>query len=229
MALKQKLILSNLTSLNGIELDINLQVLDLEYNQIKEIGGLSSLTNLQELFLGRNEIKEIGGLSSLTNLQLLTLFNNQIKEIGGLSSLTNLVWLYLYNNQIEEIGGLSSLTNLQRLYLDFNQIKEIGSLNTLTNLQDLWLGNNKIPDWQDKKNSLLQRNREIKWEVVKPQFIRYCFTLAPLNLPVDILIMIYDVNSYPNHLYKKWEIGKKIKDAYQRKVSDMCGEFNKIN
>jgi hypothetical protein len=79
------------------------------------------------------------------------------------------------------------------------------------------LYNNLIPDRQGKQvDRLLKRNREIKWEVVKPQFIRYCFTLAPLNLPVDILIMIYDVNSYPNHLYKKWEIGKTIKDAYQK-------------
>jgi hypothetical protein len=78
------------------------------------------------------------------------------------------------------------------------------------------LNGNQIPDYQEKTNRLLKRNKEIRWEVVKPQFIRYCFTLAPLNIPVDILIMIFDVNSYPNHLYQKWEIGKTIKDAYKR-------------
>ena len=88
------------------------------------------------------------------------------------------------------------------------------------------MGDNLIPDWLDKNDRLLQRNREIKWEVVKPQFIRYCFTLAPLNLPVDILIMIFDVNSYPNHLYQKWEIGKTIKDTYQRKMKKL--NINKV-
>jgi Leucine-rich repeat (LRR) protein len=122
----------------------------------------------------------------------------------------------LYNNEIKEIGALSALTNLQQLYLWHNEIKDIGGLSSLTKLQDLLLFNNNIPDWREKQCKLLVRNREISWKVVKPQFIRYCFTLAPLNLPVDIVIMIFDVNSYPNHLYKKWEIGKTIKDAYQR-------------
>jgi Leucine-rich repeat (LRR) protein len=187
---------NNLTSLDEIEFDINLQVLGLENNEIKEIGGLSFLTNLQKLYLG----------------------NNKIKEIGGLSSLTNLHTLYLSCNEIKEIGGLSALTNLQRVFLSCNEIKEIGGLSALTNLQELDLWNNQIPDCQEKTDKLIIRNREIKWRVVKPQFIRYCFTLAPLNLPVDILIMIFDVNSYPNHLYRKWEIGKTIKDAYQRRL-----------
>jgi Leucine-rich repeat (LRR) protein len=184
----------NLTSLNGIELDTNLQKLYLLYNEIKDIRALSSLTNLKELYLGSNRIKDIGELSSLTNLHLLHLCNNEIKEIGALSSLTNLQQLYLISNQIKDIGGLSNLSNLH----------------TLT----LW--NNQISDWEEKRDKLIQRNSEIAWKVVKPQFIRYCFTLAPLNLPVDILIMIFDVNSYPNHLYQKWEIGKTIKNAYQK-------------
>jgi hypothetical protein len=158
-------------------------------------------------------------------LRELFLGYNEIKEIGGLSSLTNLHELYLQFNDIKEIRGLSSLTNLRTLDLHGNEIKEIGDLFSLTNLQDLSLKKNQIPDYREKEHKLLQRNRYIQWDVVKPQFIRYCFTLAPLNLPVDILIMIFDVNSYPNHLYQKWEIGKTIKDAYQRKIDSMeCNE-----
>jgi hypothetical protein len=204
----------NITSLDGLKLDKKLEYLYLYDNKIKEIGCLSSLTNLGILNLGNNKIKEIGCLSSLTNLGILNLRNNQINEIGQLSSLTNLINLSLQDNQIKEVGGLSSLINLDVVYLENNQIKEIGGLYSLTNLQYISLDGNQIPDWKYKVNKLLQRNSKIKWEVVKPQFIRYCFTLAPLNLPVDILIMIFDVNSYPNHLYQKWEIGKIIKDKY---------------
>jgi Leucine-rich repeat (LRR) protein len=193
-------------------------ILNLSNNNLTSLDGISLDTNLEKLYLYINEIKEIGRLSSLTNLQELSLYNNKIKEIGGLSSLTNLRGLDLQHNQIKEIGGLSSLTNLQNLYLCNNEIKEIGGLSFLTNLKYLYLMNNQIPDYEEKSTRLLQRNREITWKVVKLQFIRYCFTLAPLNLPVDILIMIFDVNSYPNHLYQKWEIGKTIKDAYQRRV-----------
>jgi Leucine-rich repeat (LRR) protein len=207
-----------ITSLNGIFLDDNLEKLYLGDNKIKEIDRLSSLINLHYLYMWNNEINDIKGLSSLTNLRELFLSYNQIKDITELSSLTNLQKLYLSHNKIKEICGLSSLTNLQLLTLDNNEVKDIENLNTLTNLQTLALFNNQIPDYDDKKIKLLQRNIEISWKVVKPQFIRYCFTLAPLNLPVDILIMIFDVNSYPNHLFKKWEIAKTIKDAYQRKI-----------
>jgi hypothetical protein len=191
--------------------------LNLTNNNITSLDGIELDNNLQELYLGYNKIKETGGLSSLTNLQVLYLHNNQIKEIGALSALTNLEQLYLDCNQIKEVGTLSSLTNLYLLDLFHNQIKEIGGLSSLTNLQYIHLGDNQMPDYQEKGNRLITRNYEIQWRMVKPQFIRYCFTLAPLNLPVDILIMIFDVNSYPNYLYQKWEIGKTIKDAYQRK------------
>jgi hypothetical protein len=94
-------------------------------------------------------------------------------------------------------------------------------LYSLTNLRKLNLYHNPIPQYYEKVGRLLKMTYDISWKVVKLQFIRYCFTLAPLNLPVDILIMIYDVNSYPNHLYRKWKIGKIIKDAYQRKIEKM--------
>jgi hypothetical protein len=190
----------NLISFNEIKLDINLN------------------TNLQHLNLGGNKIKEINDFSSLTNLQVLILYGNQIKNIRELSSLTNLQSLYLAWNKIKEIKGLSSLINLQKLDLRHNEIKEIVELSNLTNLQMLDLYNNQIPYYEKKQDRLIRRNREITWKMVKPQFIRYCFTLAPLNLPVDILIMIFDINSYPNHLYQKWKIGKTIKDAYQLKM-----------
>jgi hypothetical protein len=142
------------------------------------------------------------------------------------SSLTNLKELYLFNNKIKEIEGLSSLINLRFLDLSDNQITETSEIfrttYSLTNLLGLVLNHNPIPyNYQEKTYILSKRNREISWKVVKPQFIRYCFTLAPLNLPVDIVIMIFDVNSYPNHLYRKWKIGKTIKDAYQRKIEKM--------
>jgi Leucine-rich repeat (LRR) protein len=168
------------------------------------------------LDLSFKHLTSLNGIKLDVNLHNINLHDNKLKEIGGLSALTNLQELYLSFNEIKEIGGLSSLTNLQVLSLGNNQIKEIGGLSSLTNLQHLFLNGNEIPDWREKRDSLLQRNIAIKWDVVKPKFIRYCFTLAPLNLPVDILIMIYDVNSYPNHLYKKWEIAKTIKDAYQK-------------
>jgi Leucine-rich repeat (LRR) protein len=195
--------------------------LNLTQKQITSLDKLTLDTKFRSINLYCNQIDNIGALSSLTNLQMLDLGYNKIKDIGGLSSLTNLLTLFLDHNKITKIGGLASLTNLKDLRLMNNQIKDISELNTLTNLQSLGLYNNHIPDWEEKTDRLLQRNKDIQWDVVKPQFIQYCFTLAPLNLPVDIVIMIFDVNSYPNHLYKKWEIGKTIKDAYQRKIEKM--------
>jgi len=123
---------------------INLQSLDLSFNQITKFKGLETLTNLRELYLASNLITEINGLETLTKLEMLNLSFNQITEIKGLETLANLQYLNLYNNRITEIKGLETLTNLEYLCLSFNQITEIKGLETLAKLQHLDFSINKI-------------------------------------------------------------------------------------
>ena len=91
-----------ISNLSGIENLINLQSLDLDFNQIKDISALRGLTNLKYLNLCFTQISEISALKGLTNLQTLGLYFNQIKDISALKGLTNLQTLDLIGNPISD-------------------------------------------------------------------------------------------------------------------------------
>ena len=126
---------------------VNLRILNLCTNQIKEIPKkIGKLAKLRELYMHTNQIKEISlKIGKLVNLQRLYLCENQIKEIPKeIGKLVNLQRLYLYENQIKEIPKeIGKLVNLQILSLDQNQIKEISKeIGKLVNLQILYLFEN---------------------------------------------------------------------------------------
>ncbi len=91
---------------------------------ITEIKGLDSLVNLEELNLMFNEITEIKGLENLLNLKKLNLGFNKIKEIKGLSHFTNIEAVDLSSNEITEINGIEQLPFLKNISLDYNKITD---------------------------------------------------------------------------------------------------------
>ena len=80
-----------ISDLAGIEHCVNLQSLNLKYNQINDISPLNNLTNLEFLDLCSNPISDLSPLSSMTNLQMLLLeWTKNISDITPLSELENL-------------------------------------------------------------------------------------------------------------------------------------------
>ncbi len=138
--------IKDISEIEGLENLIDLQVLDLGYNQISEIKGLDKLINLRKLRLINNQISEIKGLENLINLKELDLSKNKIVEIKGLETLTNLEQLNFWKNKITVIKGLDNLLNLQKLILIKNKIQEIESVESMRNLKVLALKENPIYD-----------------------------------------------------------------------------------
>jgi len=136
----------NISSIEGAQYLINLQHLDIAYNQISDISPLAGLTILQYLWLNDNQISDLSSLAGLTNLQSLWLFNNQISDISPLAGLTNLKYLWIINNQIIDLSPLAGLTNLQELALSSNRISDLSPLADLFNLRQLGLYDNQISD-----------------------------------------------------------------------------------
>ena len=135
--------IDKITFLNNL---INLKSLDLRVNQISDSSFLSNLTGLQSLYLGSNKISDYSFLENLTGLQSLDLGKNQISDYSFLEKLTGLQSLYLGDNQISDISFLEKLTGLQSLNLTFSQISDICFLENLTGLQSLDLSYNQISD-----------------------------------------------------------------------------------
>jgi len=71
---------------------VNLEWLDLSFNNIRAVTGLDSLTKLKDLSLYNNSIDSINGLDSCTALHCLSVGNNSI------SSLENLMYLRKFKN-----------------------------------------------------------------------------------------------------------------------------------
>jgi len=139
---------AGITSLDGLENAVNLQVLDLgatdTNNAVTELAPLSSMTALQELDLGGNGLSELGSLSGLTNLRVLLLYNNRIVDLSPLGGLTNLAELDLLDNRVSNIGPLSTLEALGILHLGSNDVEDLSPLSGLSNLEFLNLAANEV-------------------------------------------------------------------------------------
>ncbi|KPI83036.1 protein phosphatase type 1 regulator-like protein [Leptomonas seymouri] len=144
--------------IEGLDTLVNLELLELGGNRIREIGsGLSNLTSLQKLWLGKNKIKKIGdALHNLRALQLVSLQANRFLSIeadefkdGCNPELTE---VYLSENGISKIENLP-LHAVRLLDLSFNPIESINEevMNAINmpELQEFWLTDGKIHDWAE--------------------------------------------------------------------------------
>ena len=110
---------NELTDISGIKIFKNLEVLDLDYNQIKDISVLKSLNNIKELSISELELK-----------------SNQIKYINSLKKLRNLYCnhgfeniddLFKLNSSIENINPFPEEDNEGGYYNDWGW-REKGSI-----------------------------------------------------------------------------------------------------
>ena len=144
--------------IEGLNTLVHLELLDLSYNKISEIGtGLSKCRSLNSLSLANNKIENLGELVNNQALEVLDLRNNRIKVLEDIDlKLPNsLKTLYLQGNQIEGIlqpRYINFLENIQNVNLTLNPI-----INTLqTNNIDprlfiLFLLNNKVKKLNNAK------------------------------------------------------------------------------
>jgi Leucine-rich repeat (LRR) protein len=134
-----------------------LEFLDLNNNSIEIIpDDISKLINLQGLYLGYNNVSEIGVLN-IQNLRYLSLNNNNLKDITNICNLTTLENLYLGSNTISEIpDDISNLTQLKNLNLTNNKLKDITNICNLTTLENLYLESNTISEIPDDISKLIE-------------------------------------------------------------------------
>ena len=133
-------------NLDALAYFVNLEKINLSFNQIEDISGLSGLNNLETVRLESNQISDVSPLAGLTNLTLLDLASNFISDISMLSGLTQLEVFDVRDNAIYSISAVENMTKLKQLYIRDNGINDISSLANLVELNYLSIGENEIQD-----------------------------------------------------------------------------------
>jgi len=67
-----------ITSLEGIELLVNLEYLDCDVNLLLSLKGIDNLSKLQRLYCYNNKLTSLKGIEKLNNLQYLNYHNNPL-------------------------------------------------------------------------------------------------------------------------------------------------------
>lgn len=102
---------------------------------IKSLEGLQNCKALMKLDLEKNEIVDLGPIRDLKLLQSVDLASNQIQSLEPLTGLIAIQYLHIANNSIEDLGPLRGMIKMQSLYASGNKIKK---LEPVFGLKKLW-------------------------------------------------------------------------------------------
>ena len=133
-------------SVSGLEYAINLQDLDLSYNEIADIRPLAGLSRLVGLYLHNNRIADFAPISGLYNLRRLDIHFNPTQDLSFLAGLSGLEYLVIHNMGLTDIGPLADLRGLRSLDIYGNRVSDLSPLAGLVSLECLYAGSNLISD-----------------------------------------------------------------------------------
>jgi internalin A len=124
-------------NLEGLQHCKALMKLDLENNEIVDLGPIKDLKLLQSIDLASNKIESIEPLSALVNSQYLQLSKNGISDLAPLKGMTNLRSLYIADNKIKSIEPISGLRKMWTLNVAGNAIDDLSPMNQLSGLDSI--------------------------------------------------------------------------------------------
>ncbi len=160
-----------IASLTGLEYALNLQTLDLGWNQIDDLSPLAGLIHLQDVYLSHNQITDITPLTGLDLLNWLFLSYNQIHNVEALSGMNQLLSLYLMHNPLDTLSYcrwipvIEAMNPELSLYLDPNPNELTADCSTdlveLTVWQVQWLSDSCMPDNEWCGHADLDHNGEV--------------------------------------------------------------------
>ena len=100
---------------------VNISTIQGNNKGIKSLAGMEKCRSLALLDLEGNEVEDLGPIKELKNIQSLTLTKNKIKDAKPIEGLVKLQYLQLSENQIADLAPLAKLEALRSLYLSRNR------------------------------------------------------------------------------------------------------------
>ena len=123
----------NVRFLDGLELAVGLEELNLPDGGVADLVPLSGLALLRRLDLGGNAIVDLSPLSALDQLERLDLSDNPVADISALSDLDRIRRLRVDRTGVSyaDVQGLSCFGELERLGLGGLGIRDVSALGDL--------------------------------------------------------------------------------------------------
>jgi len=115
---------------------------------IKSLEGLQHCKALMKLDLENNEIADLGPIRELKLLQSVDLASNKLQSLEPLTGLVAIQYLHIANNGIEDISPLKGMVKLQSLYASGNKIKKLEPVFGLKKLWTLDVAGSPVEDLQ---------------------------------------------------------------------------------
>jgi Leucine-rich repeat (LRR) protein len=217
-----RIYLSNkgICSIKNLNIPLNVEILDLSYNNITSLKGIEKFTNLKYLIIDHNKIDSIIEIKKLVNLKYLDISNNEIKLLNGIEDLINLTSLCASHNKIKSLEMIVKLFNLVSLDINDNKIKSVAWIEKLINLNNLYFHNNPLVHI-DKYNLIKYIGAE---------------THTPEEADPNGVLLIYNywqVKKYPQHLkqlifdyYKLYHTNKYKNELIKNKMIKLVYGLN---
>lgn len=129
---------------------------------LTSIEGLSMLANLEVIDLGFNNIKIINVDEFPIKVRIVSLTSNKMDVVPDLSKLVNLQELDVSNNNIVDISKLELCSNLKGINIDYNPVQDISVFLKLLNLKAVSATLTALDDIVGYNNVLSElRNRSV--------------------------------------------------------------------
>ncbi|CAL5971782.1 leucine-rich_repeat domain-containing protein [Hexamita inflata] len=121
---------------------VNLEDLDISYNDCIDLSPLQNVTSLTKLVMQDCALTNIDQIVPLTNLRVLDLSKNLLQNIDSIGQLKNLTDFSCKFNYNIDITSLQNLVGLINLDLRRCNLRQLGALKPLINLQFLDISRN---------------------------------------------------------------------------------------
>jgi hypothetical protein len=198
---------------------VNLQGINLMYNQLSYLPDLSNLRRLKTLNLHSNYLNTLPDLSKNDSLLELNVNNNLLDSLPNLSKLIRLERLYVHNNRLQKLNGIENLVALKEFWCYSNFVSAIPSLDKLKNLQSFDASKNLLNSIPNFGNNSPIETIDIDGNNLTslPNFSNYPLlkkvTLFNNKLTFEDLLKITTVIRYDTVFQiwpqQKWKVGQK--------------------
>jgi Leucine-rich repeat (LRR) protein len=135
---------SKLTSIDFVSDFPQLGELDIDGNDVSDLGPLAGKSSLISLRFRWNQVEDLSPLSDQKKLRTIQANSNKVSDLSPLAELPKLEEIGFYDNKIVDVSPLQGMSTLTNIELSNNRISDVSPLKDFTSIEELRLVGNPI-------------------------------------------------------------------------------------